>query len=207
MEKKSRVRICYPAYMPNLFHPWPICIHEAGHAVAGLATGRTIATARVADKAGRVEFEPTEPTEASALDLARRRLVVHVAGVVAEDQGGGRELVSAGLRRLGYQHFRPGSDCRQAWDRALAILDYSEDTFGPTAALALHVIEQAEASARVLLRGRWGDLVAIAEALGRRPYDLMAGWEIAVLLKRQRRHQAGVRAATGLHLSTPVYTR
>jgi hypothetical protein len=181
--------------MPNRFHPWPVCIHEAGHAVAGLATGRTIATARAGDKEGRVEFEPAEPTEASALDLARRRLVVNVAGIVAEDLDGGREPVSAGLRRLGYKHFRPGTDCRQAWERVLEILDYGEDNFGPAAALALHVIGQAEASARVLLRGRWGDVLAIAEALGQRPYGLMAGWEIAVLLKRQRRRPAGVRTA------------
>jgi hypothetical protein len=53
------------------------------------------------------------------------------------------------------------------------------------------VIEQAEASARGLLRGRWPDVLAIALALGQRPYGLMAGWEIAVLLKRQRRRLTG----------------
>jgi hypothetical protein len=56
------------------------------------------------------------------------------------------------------------------------------------AALALQVIEQA---ARGLLRGRWGDVLAIAEALGRQPYGLMMGFQIAVLLKRQRRRPAG----------------
>jgi hypothetical protein len=50
--------------------------------------------------------------------------------------------------------------------------------------VALHLIEQAEASARFLLRGRWGDVLAVAKALTRKPYGLMPGWEIAVLLKR-----------------------
>jgi hypothetical protein len=78
--------LCYPACMDRLFHPWRVCVHESGHAVAGLATGRTITTARVGNEP-HVAFESADPSEASALDLARCRLMVHVAGVVAEDLG------------------------------------------------------------------------------------------------------------------------
>jgi hypothetical protein len=84
---------------------WEAAVHEAGHAVVGIAMGREFIAVSVTGDVGLTEFKPwkwTAPLFGGSVARVRRGLVVDVAGHVADDLH--REWVGDG------QFYRHGRD-------------------------------------------------------------------------------------------------
>jgi len=84
---------------------WEAAVHEAGHAVVGIAMGREFIAVSVTEETGLTEFKPwkwTAPLLGGSVARVRRGLVVDVAGHVADDLH--REWVGDG------QLYRHGRD-------------------------------------------------------------------------------------------------
>jgi hypothetical protein len=182
-----------------------IAFHEAGHAVVGLSLACLIEEIWVDDDEGRVQFFrgigpfPSSrilelcsswPVDAvpSMRDSIQRELMVHVAGLVAEDlwfglwnYGGWPEPgTSAGcftrlsdLLAHGATSADPDSDLNSATraGRVLTRLDLYGD----------HILE-AEQRADALLRREWNRVGRLARSLCRRRSHRLTGSEVERLI-------------------------
>jgi hypothetical protein len=140
--------------MPPSPNFWETAVHEAGHVVVGLATGRKVLSVGVRGEEGLADFEPwvwRHPLLGGSVARVRRGLAVDVAGFVAEemasfweDEGlvptdADREtwalLSAAGYRsrRVISDYFRLGTpnellagDIESAFRKAKALAEYSK---------------------------------------------------------------------------------
>jgi hypothetical protein len=157
-----------------------VAIHEAGHALVGLKTGRKLLRVRVRGKEGCVEFEPFRWFPGGVARI-RRGLAVDVAGHLAEDLAAecNRDCLS---RRLAGGYSGPiqlddRAAVKKAWAiRTGEILDeyHTEHVFWQQASHGQHEdilaeIIRAERRAERILRRQWLAFLKLAHALSRRP--------------------------------------
>jgi hypothetical protein len=139
-------------------------VHEAGHAVATLQTGRAIRFMWARDDKGEC-IEQLQTIQIGPLDVnsVRDNLMRGVAGCVAEElyskSSGCR--VSNHARTVDPATFKEGSDGEDAWCLATVLMDLTGNT-------AIAEIELAEEAAAVILSARWVEVLAIATVLDER---------------------------------------
>jgi hypothetical protein len=97
-----------------------VAVHEAGHALVGLMTGRKVVEVWVESKEGCVEFEPFRWFPGGVARI-RRGLAVDVAGYLAEDLAAGVDRVRLGRRLAGGYSGPVRLDDRAAVRKAWAI--------------------------------------------------------------------------------------
>ncbi len=157
-----------------------VAVHEAGHVLVGLKTGRKLLRVWVQGKEGCVEFEPFRWFPGGVARI-RRGLAVDVAGFLAEDLAAGvnRDRLS---RRLAGGYSGPvqiddRAAVRKAWAiRTGELLDdyYTERVFWQQAGHERHPdilaeIVRAERRAERILKRQWVAFLTLAHALSRRP--------------------------------------
>ncbi len=167
-----------------------VAVHEAGHVLVGLKTGRKLLQVWVRGSEGCVDFEPFRWFPGGVARI-RRGLAVDVAGHLAEDLAAGvdRERLS---RRLagGYSgpvHLDDRAAVRKAWTiRTGELLDdyHTERVFWQEDVLA--EIVRAERRAERSLKRQWVAFLKLAHALSRRPCRRMDVAQARKLVGRLR---------------------
>ncbi len=170
-----------------------VAVHEAGHPLVGLKTGRRVVEMWVRGKEGCVEFEPFRWFPGGVARI-RRGLAVDVAGHLAEDLAAGcnRDRLS---RRLagGYSgpvHLDDRSAVRKAWAiRTGELLDdyHVRHVFWQQADHGRHEdilaeIVRAECRAERILKRQWVAFLKLAHALSRRPCRRMSAGRVVRLI-------------------------
>jgi hypothetical protein len=166
-------------------------VHEAGHVLVGLSTGRRVVEVWVRGKEGCVDFEPFRWFPGGVARI-RRGLAVDVAGHLAEDLAAGcnRDRLS----RLAGRYSSPIQlDDRAVVRKARAIRtgelldDYdAERVFWQQAGHGLHEdilaeIVRAERRAERILQRRWVAFLKLENALSRRPCGRMSARQVVRL--------------------------
>ena len=170
-----------------------VAVHEAGHVLVGLNTGRKLLRVWVRDGEGCVEFEPFRWFPGGVARI-RRGLAVDVAGHLAEGLAASvdRDRLS---RRLagGYSgpvHLDDRAAVRKAWAiRTGELLDdyHTERVFWQQAGHERHEdilaeIVRAERRAGSILQGQWVAFLTLAHALSRRPCRRMSAGQVVRLI-------------------------
>ncbi len=174
-----------------------VAVHEAGHLLVGLKTGRKLLQVWVRGDEGCVEFEPFRWFPGGVARI-RRGLAVDVAGHLAEDLAAGvdRERLS---RRLagGYSgpvHLDDRAAVRKAWAiRTGEVLDdyHTRRVFWQQAERQRHEdilaeIVRAERRAERILKRQWVAFLKLAHALSQRPCRRMDVAQVRKLVGRLR---------------------
>jgi hypothetical protein len=172
-----------------------VALHEAGHVLVGLKTGRKVVEVWVRGNEGCVEFEPFRWFPGGVARI-RRGLAVDVAGYLAEDLAAGvaKERLS---RRLAGGHSGPirlddRSAVRKAWAiRTGEVLDdyYVQHVFWQQADHGRHEnilaeIHRAERRAERILKRQRVAFLKLAHALSRRPCRRMDLAQVRKLVGR-----------------------
>jgi hypothetical protein len=172
-----------------------VAVHEAGHALIGLKTGRKLVRVWVRGGEGCVEFEPFRWFPGGMARI-RRGLAVDVAGHLAEDLAAGcnRDRLS---RRLAGGYSGPiqlddRAAVRKAWAiRTGEILDdyYVQHVFWQQADHGRHEdilaeIIRAERRAERILQRQWVAFLKLAHALSRHPCRRMDVAQVRKLVGR-----------------------
>jgi hypothetical protein len=172
-----------------------VAVHEAGHVLVGLNTGRKLLRVWVRGKEGCGEFEPFRWSPGGVARI-RRGLTVDVAGFLAEDLAAGcnRDRLS---RRLAGGYSGPiqlddRAAVRKAWAiRTGELLDdyHTRRVFWQQAGDGLHEdilaeIVRAERRAGRILKRRWVAFLKLAQALSRRPCRRMSAGQVVRLIGR-----------------------
>jgi hypothetical protein len=170
-----------------------VAVHEAGHVLVGMRTGRKLLQVWVRGCEGCVEFEAFQWFPGGVVRV-RRGLAVDVAGHLAEDLAAGcnRERLS---RRLagGYSgpvHVDDRAAVRKAWAiRTGELLDdyHAQRVFWQQADHGRHEdvlaeIIRAERRAERILKRRWVAILKLAHALSRRPCGRMSAAQVVRLI-------------------------
>jgi hypothetical protein len=170
-----------------------VAVHEAGHFLVGLKTGRKLLQVWVRGGEGCVEFEAFRWFPGGVARI-RRGLAVDVAGHLAEDLAAGvdRDRLS---RRLagGYSgpvHLDDRAAVRKAWAiRTGELLDdyHTERVFWQKADHRRHEeilaeIIRAERRAGRILKREWVAFLKLAHALSRRPWRRMSAGQVVRLI-------------------------
>jgi hypothetical protein len=172
-----------------------VAVHEAGHVLVGLKTGRKLLQVWVRGGEGCVDFEPFRWFPGGVARI-RRGLAVDVAGFLAEDLAAGldRDRLS---RRLAGGHSGPiqlddRAAVRKAWAiRTGELLDdyHTEHVFWQQAGHGRHEdilaeIVRAERRAERILKRQWVAFLKLAHALSRRPCRRMSAGQVVRLIGR-----------------------
>jgi hypothetical protein len=170
-----------------------VAVHEAGHVLVGLKTGRKLLQVWFRGKEGCVEFEPFRWFPGGVARI-RRGLAVDVAGCLAEDLAAGvdRDRLS---RRLvgGYSGPVPIDDraaVRKAWAiRTGELLDdyqtqrvsWQQAGHGRHQDILAEIV-RAERRAERILKRLWVAFLKLAHALSRRPCRRMSAGQMVRLI-------------------------
>jgi hypothetical protein len=168
-------------------------VHEAGHVLVGLNTGRKLLQMCVRGNEGCVDFEPYRWFPGGVARI-RRGLAVDVAGHLAEDLAAGciRDRLSRCLAG-GYSgpvHLDDRVAVRKAWAiRTGERLDdyHTERVFWQQAGHGRHEgilaeIVRAERRAGRILKRQWVAFLKLAHALSRRPSGRMSAGQVVRLI-------------------------
>ena len=171
-----------------------IAVHEAGHVLVGLKTGRKVVEVWVRGKEDCVKFEPFRWFPGVA--RTRRGLAVDVAGYLAEDLAMGveQERLSRRLagRYSGPVHPDDRAAVRKAWAvRTGELLDdyHTDHAFWQQATHGRHEdilaeVVRAERRAGRILKRQWVAFLKLAHALSRRPCKRMDVAQVRKLVGR-----------------------
>jgi hypothetical protein len=166
-----------------------IAVHEAGHVLVGLMTGRKVVEVWLEDKEGCVEFEPFRWFPGGVARI-HRGLALDVAGCLAEDLAAGVDRGRLGRRLAGdYSgpvHLDDRAAVRKVWAiRTGELLDdyHTQQVFWRQATHVRHEdilteVIRAERRAGRILKRRWAALLALALALSRRPCGRMSAGQV-----------------------------
>jgi hypothetical protein len=170
-----------------------VAVHEAGHVLVGLNTGRKVVEVWVRGNEGCVEFEPFRSFPGGVARI-RRGLAVDVAGHLAEDLAAGvdRERLSRRLSR-GYSgpvQMDDRAAVRKAWAiRTGELLDdyHTQHVFWQQADHGRHEdivaeIVRAERRAERILKRKWVAFLKLAEALSLHPCRQMSAGQVVRLI-------------------------
>jgi hypothetical protein len=170
-----------------------VAVHEAGHALVGLNTGRKLLRVWVRGGEGCVEFEPFRWFPGGVARI-HRGLAVDVAGFLAEDLAAGRDRERLSRRLAGGYSGPVQIDDRAAVKKAWTIrtgefLDdyHTEHVFWQQAGHGRHEdilaeIVRAERRAGRILKRRWVAFLKLAHALSRRPCRGMSAGQVVRLI-------------------------
>ncbi len=170
-----------------------VAVHEAGHVLVGLKTGRELLEVWVQGNEGCVDFEPFCWFPGGVARI-RRGLAVDVAGYLAEDLAAGCNRDRLSRRLAGGYSGRVQIDDRSAVRKAWAIrtgelLDdyYTERVFWQQAGHGRHEdilaeIIRAERRAGRILKRQWVAFLKLAHALSRRPCGRMSAGQVMRLI-------------------------
>jgi hypothetical protein len=170
-----------------------VAIHEAGHVLVSLKTGRKLLQVWVRGGEGCVDFEPFRWFPGGVARI-RRGLAVDVAGHLAEDLAAGRNRDRLS-RRLGGGYSGPiqiddRAAVRKAWTiRTGELLDdyHTEHVFWQQAGHGRHEdilaeIVRAERRAERILKRQWVAFLKLAHTLSRRPCRRMSAGQVVRLI-------------------------
>jgi hypothetical protein len=170
-----------------------IAVHESGHVLVGLNTGRKLLRVWVRDGEGCVEFEPFRWFPGGVARI-RRGLAVDVAGHLAEDLAAGcnRDRLSHRLAG-GYSgpiHLDDRAAVRKGWAiRTGELLDdyHTRHVFWQQADHGRHEdilaeIVRAERRAERILKRRRVAFLKLAHALSRHPCGRMSAGQVMRLI-------------------------
>jgi hypothetical protein len=169
-----------------------VAIHEAGHVLVGLKTGRKVVEVWVRGKEGCVEFEPFRWFPGGVARI-RRGLAVDVAGHLAEDLAADCNRSRLSRRLAGGYSGPVDLDDRSAVRKAWAICkgelleDYhTEHVFWQQARHGQHEdilaeIIRAERKAERIINRQWVAFLKLAHALSRRPCRRMSAEQVRKL--------------------------
>jgi hypothetical protein len=170
-----------------------IAIHEAGHVLVGLMTGRKVVEGWVRGKEGCVEFEPFRWFPGGVARM-RQGLAVDVAGYLAEDLAAGVDRQRLSRRLAGGYSGPVQPDDRAAVRKAWAIRtgelldDYHADqVFWWHAGHGRHEdilaeVVRTEGRAGHILKQRRLAFLELAHVLSRRPCGRMSAGQVRRLI-------------------------
>jgi DNA-binding XRE family transcriptional regulator len=176
-------------------------IHEAGHAVVGLALGRAFSTVHVNGAVGAVRFEDADFLEGDGFNekgptQIRERLTIDVAGNLAQVLA--EELATDERWDWLEEHLRLSeavplattegrwearNDLMKAIQKGMVLCHKASQSWPePTSESVVKEIAAAEERAEAILRERWADVEAIAVALCRKRSHRLTYAQVLALL-------------------------
>jgi hypothetical protein len=185
----------------------PAALHEAAHAIVGMACGRRLVSVSVSGHEGYTAFKPIardHPCVGGSILRIKRLLTGTVAGYVAEAMHFGgwpkRLRISEAVRRHGLdgggpemkytvklaKAIREGQALKDATRRAWESPNGQSPVTKPTKADIVSEIERAEERAERILRRRWDDVLRLTLSLSRRKSRRMTGAQALALLRSRK---------------------